>query len=341
VPPSDRHQRRVWVDTDGGADDAVALLALVGAGARLVGVSTVGGVVDAATAAANAAGVLAAAGAVGPDGERVPVHVGGAPLRPPAGATHHGVDGIGGTGLGDPGAVHPRDGVDAVLDAARRHDDLDVLAIGPHTNLADALTRDPDLAGRLGEVVLVAGPGAVRDTNTWHDPAATARVLTGFEPVGRLRVVTLTATWSDPLDGAAPGAAPRLAAAAPGDDRSPAGSTPSAPRTPPASPGPPAWPPPSPTSPTSPASLASLAAAVTGDLRRSQSVAAGRDLLVPHDALAVAVWADPDTTAEVTAAGGSVADGVAVPTGAGRIRWVWRLDGAATWVARHLTAPLG
>jgi inosine-uridine nucleoside N-ribohydrolase len=330
VSPSDRHQRRVWVDTDGGADDAVALLALVGAGARLVGVSTVGGVVDAATAAANAAGVLAAAGAVSPDGEPVPVHVGRAPLRPPAGATHHGVDGIGGTGLGDPGAVHPGDGVDALLEAARRHDDLDVLAIGPHTNLADALTREPDLARRLGQVVLVAGPGAVRDTNTWHDPAATARVLTGFEPAGRLTVVTLTATWSDPLDGAAPGAAPRAAAGDPGDEHVPAGSTPSAPRTPPASPAP----------PTSLASLGSLAAAVTGDLRRSQSVAAGRDLLVPHDALAVAVWADPDTTAEVTVAGGSVADGVAVPTGAGRIRWVWRLDGAATWVARHLTTPI-
>jgi inosine-uridine nucleoside N-ribohydrolase len=69
----------VWVDTDGGSDDALALLYLAAAGVPIVGVSAVDGVTERRQAAANAAGVLARVGL------HPPVHL-GRERMPPSGA---------------------------------------------------------------------------------------------------------------------------------------------------------------------------------------------------------------------------------------------------------------
>lgn len=188
----------VWVDTDGGIDDALALLALAASPrVQLVGVSTVAGNVTAAQAAANAAAIVQHAGAA------VPVYVGGSatPGRDPD--CRHGVDGLGDTHLGRADLVAVGSGVDRLLIAvAGRPGALHVLGLGPATNLAAAVQQSPRLPSRLGSLTLVAGtrPG-VRDTNTWCDPHAMSDVFAAFRDAGTLTAVTLEATFGSPLGG--------------------------------------------------------------------------------------------------------------------------------------------
>jgi purine nucleosidase len=185
----------LWVDTDCGIDDALALIHLVAAGVTPAGISSVTGNTTARQAAANAAGILRRLGAP------TPVCAG---LDVQSSAGHHGTDGLGGTGLGDDSAVSGDDGVDALLAHVQRHPGTALLALGPATNLATALERDPALARRLGAVVLVAGAAEdQRDTNTAVDPAAMAEVAARLGPFGRLTVTTLSATASDPITGTA------------------------------------------------------------------------------------------------------------------------------------------
>jgi purine nucleosidase len=187
---------QVWVDTDAGIDDALALLYLVGSGATVIGVSSVAGNTTAPQAAANAATILRAAGS------DAPVHVGRTAARPKDAGGRHGRDGLGNTGIGDHALVSPGDGVDALLAASRRHAGMDLLAIGPATNLAAALAADPTLPDRLGSLVLMAGSGiAARDTNTWSDGAATRLVLDAYADRPGLTVVTLAATFGAALRG--------------------------------------------------------------------------------------------------------------------------------------------
>jgi purine nucleosidase len=292
----------VWVDTDGGSDDALALLYLAAVGAPIVGVSTVGGVTDVAQAAANAAGVLGraelrppvyvgrarpSAGSSGPAGAR--------PMTPTGVGARHGPDGLGGAGLGDPKLVADGDAVDRFLRTARRTARLRVLAIGPMTNLAAALEAEPDLPSRLGTVVCVAGGTvAARDTNTSIDPNAMQQVLDAFRDRGHLAVLTLTATLASPVAGEL---LLRLRTTEHADGL--------------------AW------------------RAVAGYQAR-QSTDAGRELLIAHDALAAALLIDRTLATCMVRAGGRVEHGRAVEDGRGRIRWVTSLGGAAERVVDAL-----
>lgn len=68
--------------------------------------------------------------------------------------------------------------------------ELVVVAVGPLTNLALALTLDPGITGLVRRVVVMCGavlaPGnatPVGEANIWHDPEAAGRVLTAGLPV--------------------------------------------------------------------------------------------------------------------------------------------------------------
>lgn len=86
-----------------------------------------------------------------------------------------------------PAAAAPypgRSAVDVILENAARHDDLVVAAIGPLSNLAEAITRDPATAGRIRRVVIMGGtieePGNITPTaefNFFMDPDAADVVL--------------------------------------------------------------------------------------------------------------------------------------------------------------------
>jgi purine nucleosidase len=186
----------VWVDTDCGIDDALALMVLHCAGVALVGVSSTEGNTTAGQAAANAAAVLARIG------NGACVWSGSPNRRGRHPGSRHGPDGLGGTMLGDPDLVCPGDGVEALVSAAHSQPRMGLLIAGPATNVARALRREPRLPKLLGDVVLVAGsvPGG-RDTNTWCDPQATAELLAGWRAMGSLTVVTVAATSAVPIRG--------------------------------------------------------------------------------------------------------------------------------------------
>jgi purine nucleosidase len=128
-------------------------------------------------------------------GVDVPVHAGAdRPLVLPlsTGQHVHGIDGMGDIGLPLTGrSPTPGHAVDALLDASHRHaGELTLVTLGPLTNIAIALRRDPTLAGRIGRCVVM---GAVADHlgnhtpvaefNMWVDPHAVAVVLQSGLPL--------------------------------------------------------------------------------------------------------------------------------------------------------------
>ncbi|WP_353808722.1 nucleoside hydrolase [Agromyces sp. SYSU T00194] len=183
----------VYLDCDTGIDDAVALAYLLGHPlVDLVGIGTVFGNTSAAQAAGNTLGLLAAAGR-----DDVPVAIGAHdPLRGrfAGGSAHvHGANGVGGVEL--PAPLHPpvddEDAAGMLARLARAHAGrLRVVAVGPATNLALAVRRDPELAGRVHSVTIMGGsidaPGnvsLVAEANFRNDPLAAAAVLSAPWPV--------------------------------------------------------------------------------------------------------------------------------------------------------------
>ena len=185
---------KLVLDCDPGLDDAVAIL-VAAHHADLVGITTVAGNVGINRTTRNALVVAQLAGV------DVPVHRGAG--LPMAGATVDGSRIHGDTGLGD--AALPEltrseasdEAVHYICDTARSVEDLHLLAIGPLTNVALALERDPDLRRHLGGLTIMGG-GAhignitpVAEFNIWADPEAAAVV---FEKAAPVTMVGLDAT---------------------------------------------------------------------------------------------------------------------------------------------------
>ena len=177
---------KLVLDCDPGLDDAVAIL-VAAHHADLIGITTVAGNVGINRTTRNALVVAQLAGL------DVPVHRGAA--QPLAGAAVDGSRIHGETGLGD--AALPEltrseasdDAVAYICDTARSVDDLHLLAIGPLTNVALALRRDPDLRQHLASLTIMGG-GAhignitpVAEFNIWADPEAAAVVFEKAAPV--------------------------------------------------------------------------------------------------------------------------------------------------------------
>ncbi len=178
--------RRLLVDTDGGTDDALALALLVALGRAPAFVTTSFGNVALDQATDN---ILATLAILGCD---APVHAGAA--RPLIGAAIdaadvHGEDGLGGAPRPAKQAdVASRNGVDflrtVLREAAESEEPIDILALGPLTNLALAFAAEPAIAAGVGELVIMGGTvfgrgnvtGAA-EFNILADPEAAAMVL--------------------------------------------------------------------------------------------------------------------------------------------------------------------
>jgi inosine-uridine nucleoside N-ribohydrolase len=147
----------VLIDTDPGIDDAVAIMFALKAGLDLKAVTAVSGNLRADRTSVNALKVLEFMGA-----SHIPVAAGmQAPLvRPyPKDPFSHGDDGLGNTGLPDPVTlVDPRFAPDVIVDVANEHaGELVILAIGPLTNIALALMKDPGLPSKVAQVYMLGG----------------------------------------------------------------------------------------------------------------------------------------------------------------------------------------
>lgn len=176
----------VFVDTDGGLDDALALLyAARCPQLRLQAVGTVHGNVAPTAAARVALRILELCG-----DENTPVAIGAqAPLARQVHYRHP--DDPAGTMLGPstraPAAISAAEQLIACARAAPGR--LAVLALGPLTNLATALRLEPSLPSLLGQVVamggLFRGHGNITaraESNFYHDPEAAEQVCTaGFD----------------------------------------------------------------------------------------------------------------------------------------------------------------
>jgi purine nucleosidase len=187
----------VYLDCDTGIDDVLAIALLLSRpDLELVGIGSVSGNLDAARAAQNTLQVLDLLGA-----PPVPVAAGTRDFltRPYAGGAPdvHGVNGIGDVVLpGTERVLDPRGSVQLLLDLAREHRGaLRVVAIGPLTNLAHALARDPELSGLVRDVTVMAGaflePGNITphaEANVFNDPEAADLVFAAPWPITALPV---------------------------------------------------------------------------------------------------------------------------------------------------------
>lgn len=169
------------LDTDGGVDDAQALMMLIAHGRAPVAVTTVFGNVSLDLATDNILATLATAGV------SIPVHKGAdRPLvQPVIDATDiHGEDGLGGAPR--PAKVETPASADAVSflreafrTAAQKSQKIDILMIGPLTNLALALRTEPAIIAGIGQLTVmgatVYGRGNVTpaaEFNIFADPEA-------------------------------------------------------------------------------------------------------------------------------------------------------------------------
>ncbi len=182
------------LDVDTGIDDSLALLYACGSpDAKIVAVTCVAGNVDARQVAENTRAVLELAGRAD-----VEVALGReAPIARDLVTTPetHGPKGIGYAEL--PRAAHPlsaRFGPDVIVEEARRRPgELTLVTLGPMSNLAVALLREPALPTLLRRWVIMGGsyrsPGNTAPTSEWNvavDPEAAAACIAAF---GRPAVV--------------------------------------------------------------------------------------------------------------------------------------------------------
>lgn len=180
------------IDTDPGIDDAVAIQFAIGSGHFDVrAITTVSGNLPADVCARNALKILDMAGR--PD---IPVAQG--PLKPlvrpyPRDPFSHGDDGLAELGVPESRrSVDPRFAADLILETAHAvGGELTILAIGPLTNIALALIKDPSLPRLVKEIICIGGAfgfhtaGATRATgdnpvsewNVYVDPEAAKLVF--------------------------------------------------------------------------------------------------------------------------------------------------------------------
>ncbi|RVX44166.1 purine nucleosidase [Nonomuraea polychroma] len=202
--------KRILIDCDPGIDDALALALAAGSRDTLdvVGVTTVGGNVDLPLTTANALALREFL-----DLGDVPVTPGsaGALLRHTVRATAvHGVTGLGNAVLPAP-RRGPSEGhaVDFIVDTLRAAPgEITLVAVGPLTNVALAVRRDPRVVEWARDLVIMGGSysrgnhNPAAEFNILADPEAAAIVFDAGWTVKQLGLdVTLSAVvTSDVLD---------------------------------------------------------------------------------------------------------------------------------------------
>ena len=185
------------IDCDTGIDDALALLyACASPEAEIVAVSCVAGNVELPDVVRNTLAVLELGGrgdlevAAGRD----------APIARPLRIADdtHGPTGLGYAELPAPEHVPgPRDAAELIVAEARaRPGELTLVTLGPLSNVAVALEREPELPRLLARLVMMVGayraPGNTAPTMEWNagvDPEALAATIAGWRGAGAARPI--------------------------------------------------------------------------------------------------------------------------------------------------------
>ncbi len=186
---TERVKRTFLIDTDTASDDAVALImALRAADVEVAAITTVAGNVPVTQATRNALYVAELCGS------EVPVFAGaGQPLlrQYVTAEWFHGKDGLGDHGYPAPRrAAETSHAVDAIIATIQAHPGLTLVTLGPLTNIALALAKEPEIVKHVGRCVVMGGnpctegnvtPAA--EYNIWVDPEAARMVLHSRLPI--------------------------------------------------------------------------------------------------------------------------------------------------------------
>ena len=184
--------RKFLIDTDTASDDAVArVMALRHPDVHVEAITVVAGNVPLVQGVQNALYVVERCG----QATGVPVHAGLArPLLRPLRTAQfcHGNDGFGDIGLKLSGRVPVSDhAVDVIIRTIRRFPhEITLVTLGPLSNLAVALLRDPNIAPLVDRCVVMGGIGfghgnvvPAAEYNIWVDPEAAKIVFEAGLPI--------------------------------------------------------------------------------------------------------------------------------------------------------------
>jgi purine nucleosidase len=181
--------RTFLIDTDTASDDAVALImALRSREICVAAITVVAGNVPLKQATCNALYTAELCGS------EVPVYSGAEePLKRKLVTADwfHGVDGLGDHGYAPSRRrADPRHAVDAIIETTLANPGIEIITLGPLTNLALALSRAPNIAAAIGRCVVMGGapccegnvtPAA--EFNIWVDPEAAHIVFSAGLPL--------------------------------------------------------------------------------------------------------------------------------------------------------------
>ncbi len=200
---------KLIIDTDPGVDDAMAFYyAHAHPQIELLALTTIFGNVTIDDALRNALWLTESVGAA------TKVHRGAAqplsiPPNPPADFVH-GPRGFGGIIINEPNrSAEALSAADYLISITRKHPgEITLCAVGPLTNVALAIQKDPQFLSRLQQLVIMGGTlyakGNVSETaeaNFWNDPHAAHIVLSAPQPAN---VITVGLDITDKIEFTAP-----------------------------------------------------------------------------------------------------------------------------------------
>ena len=194
--------RRIVIDCDPGIDDAQAIMmAYMHPGTKIEAITTVAGNVSLKNTSANVLKILDVL-----DAEPIKVYPGSATalVGPSQNASHvHGEDGLGGVDLPQSKRnLENEHAAHALIRLAKENPgNLELIAIGPLTNLALALRLDPELPTRYKRLVIMGGAHFAQgntanfpvEFNLFADPDAASVVFANWP---KLTMISWEATIS-------------------------------------------------------------------------------------------------------------------------------------------------
>ncbi|XP_030938431.1 probable uridine nucleosidase 2 [Quercus lobata] len=180
--------KKIIIDTDPGIDDAMAIfVALRSPEVEVIGLTTIYGNVYTTLATRNALHLLEVAGRTDipvAEGSHVSI-TNGTKLR--IAGFVHGADGLGNQNFPPPkGKPIEQSAADFLIEQAKIYPGkVTVVALGPLTNIALAIQRDPAFSKNIGQIVLLGGAFLVNgnvnpasEANIFGDPDAADIVFT-------------------------------------------------------------------------------------------------------------------------------------------------------------------
>lgn len=192
---------KMIIDTDPGIDDAMAYFYAFGAPEiELIGLTTIFGNVTIQDATRNALWMAEFTGSNIEvcEGERQPLHI----LPNPPSDYVHGPHGFGDYVIGTvKGIARPERAADFLVRKAREAPgEITLCAVGPLTNVALAIKKDPDFISNLTQLVIMGGAldvsgnvGPYAEANFWNDPHAADSVVNA-PGAGKIVIVGLDVT---------------------------------------------------------------------------------------------------------------------------------------------------